>query len=233
MIISLPQGAYEFLFIVDKVNKIDPNLPPIKSQNGSINNAVRIYPYYAEQHLLYQIIPNIPCYFPEQPFPAIKLTVQSPSPKLVLKGSWDNWKNEFPMMPYHNFVKESDEMITLMKLSPGIYQYKYFNDPTGFYDKTHHWVYNEFGGVNNLIVVNKMPGVPVMQNSKAFWEKVQISLNSDVRGHSMNAIGDDLYFFGGKSKHEFQNRMWIINSDFGVYMTAGAGTIPEGRYNHR
>ena len=216
----------------------------IINQYGDYDNEIRVFPAvvdYDEEENCFANDDQIYVNHSKNLKESVKVTITTYLEGcLKIKGSWDDWKLELPMIKKYNQAVNKHENTVYIKLDPGVYQYKFYNMDTKewIHDKTRSKIDDKFGGKNNIINVfgkTKKKQESIESYKILIWSEIEIDgLNfSAVQGHSISSISESIFIFGGFFHGRFLDSLYILNlSNLEVIQPPTKGTIPEPRAYH-
>lgn len=225
----------------------DPQAPCEKDNFGTYNNVVEVKPALFQESDDEEENPSDYAVVVQRKSEdrnlqkMIKITYPFNANWVNLKGSWDDWAQEIPLKKFKNNITGHNEFYVKIRLSKGVYEYKFLVDGQWMIDPTKLTVKKPDGYENNIIEVKskqKAKAAFFEKDRKFQWEPMPaIDAPGDFKymfqGHSMSVVGEDVYIFGGMVNQTFSNEMYKINLVTNkVSIVEQLGQIPDGRAYH-
>ena len=160
-----------------------------------------------------------------------------------IKGSWDDWKKEIPLKKVKDPFTGNNEFYVNLKIIPGSYIYKLLIDGKWTVDPLEKTIIGSDGYENNLLVVkatvllNSPKPISFEDSTLIQWKLNQIDsgiISYTFQGHSMDAVAENIYIFGGITNGQFTNSMFILDTNtMEISCADQVGNIPTPRAFHR
>jgi len=247
--LSLSPGIYEYKFIVDGIWKHDPLQSTVYDGFSGKNNIIEVKPrtFHEEEQEEDENIIYIHSPESHKGLKLTKIVYQFPANWVVIKGSWDNWKEPIMLKKVKNSFTGFAEFFVLLKIMPGTYEFKFVVDG--------QWTTNPYlpittsfdGYENNLLIVTSCPNTKSKAKPLTYkdehvlnWRREEGKwtecgrIHHTLQGHSMNVVSDLVYIFGGLANNKFTNTLYCFDpatNEFSV-VDDQLGDIPEPRAFH-
>ena len=250
--LSLLPGTYQYKFIVDGVWKFDPNHAIVDDGIDLKNNEINILPvrhHDGEEDLEgLEFIDLVPSHKNNSNLSKImKIVYQFPAKYVSVKGSWDNWTQTIPLKKVRNNFTGAEEFFTVLRLSAGNYNFKFLVDEKWNTSPTYPLAKDSTDNENNILVVSSFvknsqsKRVNWLEKGTLMWKREEGKwtecgkIHHTFQGHSMNAVCDLIYIFGGIANNKFTNTLYTFDPRTNEFSLVDdqIGEVPEPRAFHQ
>lgn len=241
-------GVYQYKFIVDGEWQHDPYEKTTEDSYGGKTNLIEVKPNNFDEddeeddEDYFIIIPNLKN--PDSQYKIIIVNYPLPASWVAIKGSWDHWKEQIALKKVR--TGSDYKFYVALKIAPGTYQFKFIVDGAWKISKAYPTVKKD-QFENNILLVSSYSTLntpkPYNLEKKCYlhWNREEGkwahggSIHHTLQGHSMDAVGDKVYIFGGLANGKFTNAMYVYDprtTEFNV-IEDQMGDIPDPRAFHQ
>ena len=226
-----PVGKHEFKFKVNgKLWMTSSFFPKLMTKDENVNNYIIVKPFVSEEFTVVREAK-------EAGKVEVKFILTIRSVKMMMKdlrlpmrestniemlGSWDNWSKGERFITTQNRKGEDDIWVIRKKLKKQYYEYKFRVNGQWILDMFRestisNGIDNHFLDIPHMLETDSKKGREIKLKLKDSYkiEFVQSeTLNFfQLYGHSMNAIGNGIYIYGGFCRDSFINSILKLNPD--------------------